>query len=206
MKATSWLVVCCVLLGLLAGLPAPVRAQDEAPDGVTLDYFTATASYPDYILLEWETVSEINTQAFRIKRGTTSNPAQAAVLIPYVPAHPGSLFGYYYFLQDSDGLVDGTTYYYWIEDEEFGQPNVWIAHPEYNPIVPWFACSIYDFDCSMEVDALDIAAAAERWNCSLGDPCYDATYDLNSDDQVDIIDIELDAARWGCQVSDACYG
>lgn len=207
MKPIQCLLAFLLIVVSLSGSFVPASAQVDAPAGVTLDYFIATANYPDYILLEWETVSELSTQAFRIKRGTTPNPAQAAVVISYVPAHPGSPFGYYYSAQDSTGLVDGTTYYYWIEDEEFGQTGVWIAHPDYNPVVAWgFVCSIYDFDCNQAVDALDITAAAERWNCSLGDACYDATYDLNDDDLINVIDIELDAAHWGCQFGDPCYG
>ncbi|MEZ4768879.1 MAG: hypothetical protein R2844_10700 [Caldilineales bacterium] len=203
--------VCLVMMGVVlvvfggVGLPAGTALAVE-PEGVTLDYFIATADYPNHILLEWETVSELNTQAFRIKRGVTPNVAQAVVVIPYIPAHPGSPFGYYYSAQDSTGLVDGTTYYYWIEDEELGQPGVWILHPEYNPTVAWgFVCSEYDFDCNQVVDALDIAAVAAKWNCNLGDACYDAAYDLNNDNRIDVIDVEEDAAHWGCQYGDPCY-
>ncbi|MCB9141645.1 MAG: hypothetical protein H6646_05120 [Anaerolineales bacterium] len=207
MKSVQFLLGVLLIAVSVVGPSGPVSAQADAPTGVTLDYFIATADYPNHILLEWETVSELNTQAFRIKRGTTPNLAAAAVVVPYVVAHPGSSLGYYYSEEDSTGLVDGTTYYYWIEDEELGHPGVWIAHPEYNPVVVWgFVCSVYDFDCNAVVNALDIAAAAQRWNCSLGDPCYDSRYDLNSDDRIDVIDIERDAAHWGCQYGDVCYG
>lgn len=207
MKPISFLLA-CLLAVVSFPLSTPVtQAQADAPAGVTLDYFIATAHYPTYILLEWESVSELNTQAFRIKRGVTPNLADAAVIIPYVVAHPGSPLGYYYSQQDSNSLVDGTTYYYWIEDEQLGQPNVWIAHPEYNPNVTWgFVCSVYDFNCDQAVDTLDITAVAQHWNCAQGNACYDATYDLNSDNQINVIDIELDAAHWGCEFGEQCYG
>lgn len=206
MKTIQFVLACLLVVGALVVSGAAPQVHADAPDGVTLDYFIATASYPNYILLEWETVSELNTQAFRIKRGTTPNLAQATVVIPYVPAHPGSPLGYYYSAQDSSGLVDGTTYYYWIEDEELGGPGNWIPHPDYNPIVLWgFVCSPYDFDCNQVVNTLDITAVAGRWNCSLGDACFDTIYDLNTDNNINVIDIEIDAAHWGCQFGDPCY-
>lgn len=208
MKPISFLLACLLMFVALSGSAAPAaQAQGDAPAGVTLDYFIATANYPNHILLEWESVSEFNTQAYRIKRGVTPDVGQAAVVFPYIPAHPGSPFGYYYSEQDSTGLVDGTTYYYWIEDEQLGHPNTWIPHPEYNPEVLWgFVCSAYDFNCDQVVDALDITAAAQRWGCALGNACYEATYDLNMDNAITVIDIELDAAHWGCQFGEPCYG
>lgn len=207
MKTIRFLFACLLVVVSLPWGVSAVQAQEDTPQGVTLDYFIATAHYPDYVLLEWESVSELNTQAYRIKRGTSPNVAQASVIIPYIPAHPGSPLGWYYSEQDSTGLVDGTTYYYWIEDEELNHPGVWIFHPEYNPVVPWgFECSVYDFNCDQVVDALDISAAAQRWNCSVGDVCYDEIYDLNADNQINVVDIEMDAAHWGCQFGQPCYG
>jgi hypothetical protein len=205
MKRSTVLVVLSLLL--LAGAPATVAGQDSQGEGVTLNYFTATANYPNYVLLEWESANELATQAYRIKRGVTPDPAQAVVIIPYIPAHPGSPLGYYYSVQDANGLVDGMTYYYWIEDEALGQPGNWIAHLEYNPFVRWgWVCSIYDLDCNQIVEALDIAAVALHWNCVSPAPCYDERFDLDGDDRVDVVDVVLDAARWGCELGDACYG
>lgn len=207
MKPISFLLA-CLLTVVSFPLSAPVtQAQADTPAGVTLEYFIATAHYPDYILLEWATVSELNTQGFRIKRGTTPNVAQASLVIPFVPAaNPGG-GGAAYAEQDNNGLVDGTTYYYWIEDQDLNGPGNWNPHPEYNPTVLWeFVCSPYDFDCNQVVNTLDITAVAQRWNCALGNGCYDATYDLNSDNQINVIDIELDAAHWGCELGDQCYG
>lgn len=207
MKVRTMFLASLVILLSLIGAQRPSVAQESAPEGVTLDYFIATAHYPDYILLEWESVSELNTQAYRLKRGVTANPAQAVVITPVIPAHPGSIFGYYYSYQDSNGLVDGTTYYYWIEDQDLGGSGNWNAHLEYNPVVTWgFVCSRYDFDCNQVVDTLDVTAVAGRWGCAMGNPCYQALYDLNNDNLLNVIDISLDAARWGCSFGQPCYG
>lgn len=207
MKKIGFYLAGLLILSLLAGVPQSVRAQDQAPEGVTLDYFIATADYPDHILLEWQSVSELNTQAYRISRSTTPNPAQAILIASYVPAHPGSSFGYYYSLEDDYSLVDGTTYYYWIEDEELNSPGTWYFHTEYNPIVVWgFVCSRYDFDCNQVVNSLDLAAAAGRWNCILGNACFDPLYDVNDDDRVDIVDLGLVGPHWGCSFGEPCYG
>ena len=80
--------------------------------------FTGTANYPSHILIEWQSVSEIATVLYRIYRATVNNPAQAILISPDISAHPGSTQGYYYSYQDTLNLVGGTTYYYWIQDQD----------------------------------------------------------------------------------------
>jgi hypothetical protein len=58
----------------------------------------------------------------------------------------------------------------------------------------WF---LYDLDLDCDVDIVDIMSAAARWDCELGDPCYDSYYDLDLDGDVDIVDIMLVANHWG---------
>lgn len=192
-----------MILALLAGPLA--SAQNTPPDSVELEYFIGTAVYPSHILLEWQSVSEQDTQGYRLKRGTTPDPLQVITIAPFIPGNPGSPLGYYYSYQDTFNLVPGTTYYYWIEDQSLS--GSWITYhndPSLNPIVPW-GCSRYDVVCNFAIDAQDIAAIAGRWNCAQGSACFDGHYDLNGDWTIDVRDVMLDAARWGCVIGQACY-
>lgn len=199
-----------LLLLAVLGFPASGAwarpAMQPAPDSVDLEYFIGTAHYPNYILLEWQSVSEATTANFRLKRGVTPNPAQAVVITtPVIPAHPGSTMGYYYAYQDSAGLVPGTIYYYWIEDQDMG--GFWNPHlddPNLNPVVPW-GCSVYDVICDFVINSQDITALASRWNCALGNPCYDPHFDVNADAVIDVRDIMLSASRWNCTQGQPCY-
>lgn len=195
------LLACSVPLVQASSLPAPSQ-----PGPMELEYFIGWAAYPSHIFLEWQSVSEQRTTAFRLRRGTTPNPAQATIITnPVIPAHPGSPSGYYYSYLDSAGLVPGVIYYYWIEDQDLG--GAWNQHlddPILNPVVPW-GCSNYDVVCNFIVDSQDITAIASLWNCPLGSACYNAHYDVNSDNAIDVQDIMLSASRWGCEFGQACY-
>jgi len=57
--------------------------------------------------------------------------------------------------------------------------------------------SPFDFDGDCDVDIADIMAVAVRWQCEVGDPCYDPRYDVDDDGDVDVIDIMETAAWWG---------
>lgn len=191
-----------LILALLAGPLAGAHATP--PDSVELEYFIGTAVYPSHILLEWQSVSEQETLGYRLFRGTTPNPFQVVEIVPFIAGNPGSPQGHYYAYQDSFDLDPGTTYYYWIEDQD---TNGWNQHhndPNLNPVVPW-GCSRYDVVCNFIIDAQDIAAIADRWNCAVGDTCFDGHYNLNDDNAIDVLDLLLDAARWGCVVGEACY-
>lgn len=207
----AWLAAVLILI-LAAG--GPLAAAQEAapqtqrgPSSVDLEYFTGTAYYPNHILLEWYAVSEQFTAAYRLKRGVTPDPLQAVIITnPPIPANAGSTAPQYHDYEDSAGLVPGTIYYYWIEDQDL-QSGQWLTHeddPALNPIVPW-GCSRYDVVCNFVIDSQDIAALAGRWNCALGNPCYDAHFDVNSDNVINVRDILLTASRWGCQLGQGCY-
>jgi hypothetical protein len=176
------------------------------PLSVELEYFAGTANYPSHILLEWQSVSEIETLAYRLYRGTTPDPNQAGLLVPSIPAtNPGSPIGAYYSHQDSFDLTPGVIYYYWIEDLDTG--NHWNQHrnePNLNPEVPW-GCSVYDVVCNFVIGIEDITAIANHWNCAWGSACYDITFDVNRDNGIDVRDVMLSAGRWACQLGDACY-
>ena len=173
-----------LLLTLLASPATGVAASptmQAGPDSVVLEFFIGTADYPNQILLEWQSVSEQTTASYRLLRGTTPDPEQAVVITdPVIQAHPGSTQGYYYAYPDSAGLVAGTVYYYWIEDQDLG--GLWNRHlndPNLNPVVPW-GCSVYDVLCNFVIDTQDIAALAGLWNCALGSGCYDPHFDVNA--------------------------
>jgi hypothetical protein len=200
------LTLLLTLLGSPASAAAASPAMQPGPDSVDLEYFIGTANYPQHILLEWQSVNEISVVAYRLKRGVTPDPSQAVVITnPVIPAHPGSPLGYYYAYPDSAGLVPGTVYYYWIEDQDTS--SLWNTHqddPNLNPIVPW-GCSIYDVICDFVIDTQDVTALASRWNCALSQSCYDPHFDVNSDNVIDVRDVMLSAGRWGCALGQPCY-
>jgi hypothetical protein len=199
-----------VLALLLVGAVPPVQASSlpapSQPDSVELEFFIGNPDYPSHILLEWQSVSEQQTTNFRLKRGTTPNPAQATVITdPVIPAHPGSTLGYYYSYPDSAGLIPGVIYYYWIEDQDTG--GAWNQHlddPNLNPVVAW-GCSTFDVVCDFVINTQDITALAGLWNCALGSGCYDPHFDVNMDNMIDVLDIMLSAGRWGCALGQPCY-
>lgn len=201
-RYAAWLAA-ALILALLAGGPA--TAQTTPPESVELEYFIGTAEYPSHILLEWQSVSEQDTQGYSLKRGTTPDPLQVITIAPFIPGNPGSPLGYYYAYQDSFNLVPGTVYYYWIEDLDLtGNWTAYHNDPDLNPIVPW-GCSRYDVVCNFAIDTQDIAAVADHWNCAQGSACFDDHYDLYVDFTIDVRDIMAAAARWGCVIGDACY-
>jgi hypothetical protein len=176
-----------------------------APDAVELEFFIGTANYPVDVLLEWATVSETNTSRFRIYRGTVNDWSVAENIHEEDAQSPGG-GGNYYSYHDSYNLVPGTVYYYWIAganlNGEWPPPD---TDPEYVPVVPWGDCSAYDVVCNFVIDAQDLTAIAERWTCSQGEVCYEATLDLNADLIIDVLDIMEDGGRWGCTWGQACY-
>ena len=204
------ILIVSVSIGTGTALAQPASPPTDAPDAgrapvsVELSYFIGSA-HPGYILLEWETVSELNTQAFRLYRATVNNPAQAALLNPpgVIQAHLGSITGYYYSWQDSYNLTPGVTYYYWIEDQDSN--GTWNLHTDPNevPVVPY--CSLYDVNCSLTVNATDISLVANAWGCDLFDTCYSARYDLDGSYLIGVNDVMTVAGRWGCEWNDACY-
>jgi hypothetical protein len=101
------------------GEPNVCDPFDTPPDAlaVTLATFGAQAE-GDHTLLTWETVTEVNNLGFNLYRSTT--PAASGSLLAFVPSlAPGSTAGASYTYADRD-VSPGNTYYYWLEDVEFG--------------------------------------------------------------------------------------
>ena len=199
-KLTALLMLMLCLLPTGATAAGPI----EQPESVEIDYFIGTANYPSHILLEWQSVSEIATVLYRIRRATVNDPAQAILISPDISAHPGSTLGYTYSYQDTLNLVGGTTYYYWIQDEDINGATTTHVEPNLVPIVPW-GCSRYDVVCNFVIDTEDISTIANQWNCATGNPCYLQAYDLNNSGRIDVIDLLIDSSRWNCQFGQACY-
>ncbi len=69
------------------------------------------------ILVNWETVSEIGNLGFNLWRGVSPTAPDLLLNSALIPsAAPGSSQGFSYEWLDSNDLVGGTTYYYWLED------------------------------------------------------------------------------------------
>ena len=124
------LMLCLLPTGAAAGLIAQ-------PELVEIDYFIGTANYPNDLLLEWQSVSEIATVLYRIRRATVNDRAQAILISPDISAHPGSTLGYTYSYQDTLNLVGGTTYDDRIQDEDINGATTTHVEPNLVPIVPW---------------------------------------------------------------------
>ncbi len=89
-----------------------------APTAVELGSFTATAG-ADQIVLDWETVSELENLGFNVYRATSVEGARAQLNPELIPSQaPGSGMGFAYQWVDSD-VQAGVTYFYWLEDVDF---------------------------------------------------------------------------------------
>jgi predicted outer membrane repeat protein len=92
--------------------------SDGMPLAVTLSSFTAQVQ-EDYVLVAWETLSEVDTLGFNLWRGLAADGSDREVLT-FVPAQsPGSTQGAVYQVQDA-AVQAGTTYWYWLEDIDLG--------------------------------------------------------------------------------------
>ncbi len=100
------------------GNEAEICVDACAPLVVTLAAFEATAQ-PDHILVNWETVSELNNAGFNLYRSLDGEWGSAA-LLGFVPSQaPGSTQGAAYAWQDVD-VAAGQTAWYWLEDVDLG--------------------------------------------------------------------------------------
>lgn len=87
--------------------------------GVTLAEFAAWVE-DGYILVTWETVSEVETLGFNLYRGTEASGQELRLNDWLIAAQgPGSSQGFVYTWSDANDLVAGTAYDYWLEDSDF---------------------------------------------------------------------------------------
>jgi len=84
------------------------------PTAVELASFTATPQAQS-ILIEWETISEIDNLGFNLYRATSPTGPRTKLNDSLIPSQgPGSPIGYVYSFVDRR-VVPGQTYYYWLE-------------------------------------------------------------------------------------------
>ncbi|MCI0726184.1 MAG: dockerin type I domain-containing protein, partial [Chloroflexi bacterium] len=57
------------------------------------------------------------------------------------------------------------------------------------PVRPATSSFWADVDGDQDVDAADLQAVAEIWNCTTGQPCYDPAFDRDSDGDIDALDL-----------------
>jgi hypothetical protein len=83
---------------------------------VTLASFDA-AQQGDAVLVTWETASELDNRGFNLYRGTTPDGWDRRLNDFLIPSQSqGSPSGFEYTWEDRDELVNGQTYWYWLED------------------------------------------------------------------------------------------
>ncbi len=94
---------------------AEVLALYNAPLAVTLADFSALQT-GNYVLLTWETNSELNNRGFNLYRGTSAAGPDRQLNNALIPSQsPGNTGGFVYTWEDHADLVSGTSYFYWIE-------------------------------------------------------------------------------------------
>ena len=88
----------------------------EWPTAVELASFTATPqAWTRSILIEWETVSEVDNLGFNLYRAESPDGRQIRLNASLIPSQgPGSPIGFKYSFADRTALT-GRTYYYWLE-------------------------------------------------------------------------------------------
>ncbi|MFN2166846.1 MAG: GEVED domain-containing protein, partial [Anaerolineae bacterium] len=101
------------------GAAAGGEVEDDlspVPLSVTLAVFYAE-QVDDFVRMTWETTSELGNSGFNLYRGTSPDGWDRQLNQYLIPSQsPGSSSGFVYTWDDYDGLVPGTTYYYWLED------------------------------------------------------------------------------------------
>ena len=96
--------------------------ESNAPTEVSLVSFTAQVEKKPStgdgksVLLSWETTSEVDNLGFNLYRAAALDGSRLKLNTGLIPTlvPPGSQFGALYRYTDS-GLMDGTSYYYWLE-------------------------------------------------------------------------------------------
>ncbi len=95
--------------------------SNTLPNAVTLTGFTAMEQ-DGSIALRWETKSEIDNLGFNLFRSTGMEESRTAINVELIPAKGDELRGADYSFIDRD-VIDGVTYYYWIEDVSLSGKN-----------------------------------------------------------------------------------
>ena len=119
-----------------------ISAQTLAPTPVVLSSFTCTLTSDMYVNLNWVTQSETGMRGFYVLRGEQNSQQQAQVISPLISATNQSHTQVYSY-RDTESLVDGTTYYYWLSMVELdgtstvhGPVTVFYQSVSTPPVIP----------------------------------------------------------------------
>ena len=92
------------------------NSASSAPLAVTLADFSAVQQ-GSFIMLTWETNSELENRGFNLYRGTSSAGPDRQLNGTLIPSQSqGNPGGFIYTWEDRADLVPGTSYFYWVED------------------------------------------------------------------------------------------
>lgn len=92
------------------------RLTPATPTAITLSEFYAE-QVADYVLVTWETASELENRGFNLYRGTSLAGPLGQLNATLIPSQSqGNPGGFVYTWEDRADLIPGTTYFYWIED------------------------------------------------------------------------------------------
>ncbi len=119
-----------------------ISAQTLAPTPVVLSSFTCTLTSDMYVNLNWVTQSETGMRGFYVLRGEQNSQQQAQIISPLINATNQSQTQVYSY-RDSEYLIDGTTYYYWLSMVELdgsstvhGPVTVFYQSVSTPPVIP----------------------------------------------------------------------
>ena len=120
-----------------------ISAQtEESATPVVLSSFTCTLTSDMYVSLNWVTQSETGMRGFYVLRGEQNSQQQAQVISPLISATNQSHTQVYSY-RDTESLVDGTTYYYWLSMVELdgtstvhGPVTVFYQSVSTPPVIP----------------------------------------------------------------------
>ena len=107
--------------------------NDSLP--VKLSSFTATAGNC-IVILEWTTQSETDNQGFNVFRATTDNLNSAyKINLSIIPGHGTTTEPHYYTFED-DTVMNGVTYYYWLEQVDYSGASIFHGPVSATPHLP----------------------------------------------------------------------
>ena len=120
-----------------------ISAQtEESATPVVLSSFTCTLTSDMYVSLNWVTQSETGMRGFYVLRGEQNSQQQAQIISPLINATNQSHTQVYSY-RDTESLVDGTTYYYWLSMVEldgsatlYGPVTVFYQSVSTPPVIP----------------------------------------------------------------------
>lgn len=97
------------------GLGAGYWYGAPVPTAVEIVSFTAEP-WDDVIVIRWETAMEVDLLGFNLYRADTPDGVRLQLNETLIPVQaPGSPIGAQYEWSDDNGLLEGQTYFYWLE-------------------------------------------------------------------------------------------